>query len=132
MVNCGRTNTGASTSMIVGAATASLAAGILVRRCCTTWSTRSKESASADARRAGDSQHTSSTDGSRLVFITGASGSGKTTLGEALRKFYGFVHIDGDRWTAGLNPVSDGLPPSQEELQTEVQTKQNRLSVSYN
>jgi adenylylsulfate kinase-like enzyme len=98
----------ASVPAILGTAAASLAAGALARQCCHGGVSSSQPASGAAASGSG-----------RLVFVTGASGSGKTTVGEALRQVYGFVHIDGDRWTAGLNPVVDG-PPSQEELQTEV------------
>ena len=106
----------ASMPAILGTAAASLAAGALLARQCCHGGANSSEGR----------QPTSGTAGSgRLVFVTGASGSGKTTVGEALRQVYGFVHIDGDRWTAGLNPVVEG-PPSQEELQTEVRVIDTR------
>ena len=112
-----------STPAILGGAAVSLAAGAFVRQCwCCSCSTETVEGGSNTGHDNSASARKPVIAGSQLVFVTGASGSGKTTLGEALRQYYGFVHIDGDRWTAGLNPVSDGLPPSQEELQTEVCT----------
>ncbi len=113
---------------ILGTAAASLALGALARQC---WRRRSAEipGGSNDAGPATSGTASAServNAGGRLVFVTGASGSGKTTLGEGLRQCYGFVHVDGDRWTAGLNPVSDGLAPSQEELQTEAAERHRR------
>ena len=113
----------ASASVILGASAASLAVGALARQCWRSGASRAAGAVLWDEEPRGEGRSTSSTAGDRLVFVTGASGSGKTTLGEALREFYGFVHVDGDRWTAGLDPVTDGLPPSQEELQTEVHTR---------
>ena len=46
----------------------------------------------------------------RLVFLAGASGSGKTTVAEQLRSGHGFVHLDGDAWMHGMDPVSQAWP----------------------